>query len=233
MKSILSARQDYSDCSDSSASTSTNSSSASQANSPPTVARPVPFPARADMRPEEDLEVEHVARQHLPPEPRPLDATEQRELAGEALVGQHRHPAQLGQCLHHQDAGKGWAPGKVTGKERFVTGEVPRTPSGLARLHRVQLGDEQKGIPVGNEVFGSHGKRHYWPIAECPIGKRNGSHTLCALGGRCALAGWADVPWQDWQMCLGRIGRVPRQDLVVLTLPTLTRDAASCGDGHQ
>jgi hypothetical protein len=99
----------------------------------------------------------------------------------------------------------------VTGKERFVTGEVPRTPSGLARLHRVQLGDEQKGIPVGNEFFGSHGKRHYWPIGECPIGKRSGSHMLCVIG----------------HMSLGTVGTCPRQDLVVLTFPTVIRDADS------
>jgi hypothetical protein len=78
---------------------------------------------------------------------------------------------------------------------------VPRTPSGLARLHRVQLGDEQKGIPMGNEVFSSHGKRHYWPIGECPIGAGAGSHRLCILAAGTPWQG-GRMPWQGWKTYL-------------------------------
>ena len=99
------------------------------------------------------LELEQVAGDHLPPEPGLLDAAEQRELAGKARVGQHGHPAQLGQGLDHEHPGQGGAPREVTGEERLVTGQLPapRWPTG--RVSRIeQLGDEEERRPMGQDV---------------------------------------------------------------------------------
>ena len=147
----------------SSASTMTKSRSASQASSPPTVARPVPLPARADSRPERHLELEHVAGDHLATEPGPVDAAEQGQLAGEPVVGQHGDAAELGQRLDHEHPGQGRAAGEVPGEEGLVAGELPPPPGRLAGLDGIQLGDEEKRVPVRQIVLGSHDRRGYRP----------------------------------------------------------------------
>ena len=117
------------------ASTSTKRSSASQANCTvhggPTGSLAGPSRHAA----QRDLEIEPLTGDDLATEPGPLDATEQRQLAGVGRVGQHRHSPQLGQCFHHQHPRKGRPSGKVAGEEGLLTGQLPtsRRPTDRAR----------------------------------------------------------------------------------------------------
>ena len=72
------------------ASTTTKSSSHSHATSPSSSARPDPLPRSRGHPADLALEDELVARTDLAPEPRPVEAAEQRQLAGEAFVLQAR-----------------------------------------------------------------------------------------------------------------------------------------------
>ena len=88
-------------------------------------ARPDPLPARADMRPSSTLEDQFVARTDLATEPRAVETAEQRQLAGEPLVGEHRERTHLGDRLAHQHAGQRRAAGEVAGEEPLVAGQPP------------------------------------------------------------------------------------------------------------
>ncbi len=107
------------------------------------------------------LEVEQVARDHLAAEPGPLDPAEQRELAGEGRVGQHGHPAQLGQGLDHEHPGRVGRPGKCPAKKASspVSCQLPVAdwPGSTAS----ELGDEEEGVAMGQVVLGSHDRRGY------------------------------------------------------------------------
>jgi hypothetical protein len=103
------------------------------------------------------LQIEALTGQYLAPETRPLDATEERELARESIVGQNGDAAQLGQRFDHEDTGESGTSGKVAGKESFVAGQLPLSGGRLTRLHREDVGDEEEGGAMGQVVLGSHG----------------------------------------------------------------------------
>ena len=63
-----------------------------------------------------DLELERVAGADLAAEAGAVEAAEQRQLAGEALVGEHGDGADLGDRLAHQHAGQRRPAGEVPGK---------------------------------------------------------------------------------------------------------------------
>ena len=69
-----------------------------------------------------DLEVERVARDDLAPEPGLVDAAEQREPAGVAVVGEHGQRADLGERLDDEHARAGSA-GRGSARRR-----TPRRP---------------------------------------------------------------------------------------------------------
>ena len=100
--------------------TMTKKSPAWQAISSPTRATPLPFPADDAELVHGDLEVERVARDDLAPEPRLVDAAEEREAAGVALVGEHGERADLGEGLDDEHAGQRRPAGEVPGEERLV-----------------------------------------------------------------------------------------------------------------
>ena len=140
----------------------TKSRSASQASWPPTVARPRPVPARADRRPSVTSRSRTSPGHHLAAEAGLVDAAEERELAGEALVGEHRDPPELGQGLDHQHPGQGGAAREVPGEEGLVTAQVPAAPGALSRLELGDLVHQEERGPVGQDVLGSqHGRRGY------------------------------------------------------------------------
>ena len=127
--------------------------SASQAVSPPTDARPCPLPPRPDSRPSENLELEHLARHDLAPEPGLVDPAEERQPAGEAVVGEDDDGAELGERLHHQHPGEGRPAGEVAGEERLRARQLPAAPR---RRGGHELGDlvhEEKRSPVRQHVL--------------------------------------------------------------------------------
>ena len=86
----------------------------------------MPLPARADMRPSVDLQRELVAGADLAAEAGAVEPAEQRQLAGEALVGEHGDGADLGDRLAHQHAGQRRPAGEVAGEEPLVARQPPR-----------------------------------------------------------------------------------------------------------
>ena len=70
------------------------------------------------------LEDQLVARADLTPEPGAVDPAEQRQLALEALVAQHRERADLSDRLAHQHARQRGAAREVAGEEPLVAGQT-------------------------------------------------------------------------------------------------------------
>ena len=81
-------------------------------------------------------QLERVAGADLAAEAGAVEAAEQRQLAGEALVGEHGHGADLGDRLAHQHARQRRPAREVAGEEPLVAGEVPATGRRPARLER-------------------------------------------------------------------------------------------------
>jgi hypothetical protein len=105
---------------------------------------------------EHDLELEGVAGHDLAAEAGAVDPAEEGECPREALVLEHGHRTELGQRLDHEDAGHRRASREVAGEERFVAREVPPPPGRPARLHLVDLGEEQERWTVGEDVSRAH-----------------------------------------------------------------------------
>ena len=103
-----------------------------------------------------DLEIEDLAGRHLTSEPRLVDTAEQRQPPGETGIGQNGDPPQLGQRLHHENAGQGGPTGEVPGEEGFLTGQMPTTTRPLTGLELHHLVDEQKWRAMGKKVLGAH-----------------------------------------------------------------------------
>jgi hypothetical protein len=106
------------------------------------------------------LELERFTGDDLAPEARPLDPAEERQLAGIARVEQHGDAPELRHRLDHQHPGEGRAPREVAAEECLVTRQLPSPGGGDARVDRGQLGDEEKGWPVGQDIGGSGKLRH-------------------------------------------------------------------------
>src|SRR5579872_1309459 len=81
-----------------------------------------------------DGQLEGVARHDLAPEACPVDAAEERQPAGEALVGEHGRRPELGERLDHEHPGQGWPPREVAGEERLLPAEAPEPGGHLAGL---------------------------------------------------------------------------------------------------
>ena len=119
----------------------------------------MPLPARADIRPSSTSSSRVSPGHDLAAEPGTVEATEQRQLAGEALVGQHGDGAHLGDRLAHQHAGQRRPAREVTGEEPLVAGEVPSARGATDRLEGDDLVDEQERRPVRRQIGVRAGQR--------------------------------------------------------------------------
>jgi hypothetical protein len=118
---------------------------------------PASFSGAGRKAAEGHLEIEALAGEHLSAETRLLDASEERELARESIVGQNGDAAQLGQSFDHEDTGEGGTSRKVAGEECFIAGQLPLSGGRLTRFQREDVGDEEEGGAMGQVVLGSHG----------------------------------------------------------------------------
>ncbi len=91
-----------------------------------------------------DLQHELVAGHHLTAESRPVEAAEQRQLAGELRIGEHRCGTDLGDRLAHQHAraasgDRGSARRRTTRRRSAATAPTP-TPRARSRSARRRTG---------------------------------------------------------------------------------------------
>ena len=91
-----------------------------------------------------DVQPQRVPGDDLASEAGGVEATEQRQLAGEALIGQHGDGADLGDRLAHQHARQRRPAREVSGEEPLLTGEPPRSSRSGPRLQSDDLVDEQE-----------------------------------------------------------------------------------------
>ena len=91
-------------------------------------ARPLPLPARADILPISHSRISSSPGPDLTAESGAVDPPEQRQLALEALVTEHRERADLGDRLAHQHPRQGRPAREVAGEEPLVTGQPSSGP---------------------------------------------------------------------------------------------------------
>ena len=91
----------------------------------PHVSGPFHSPSIAAPDLHHDLDAELIAWNHGAPKPGALDSGEQYQLALAVLhFGEQQDSASLGHRLHDQDTRHHWEARKVSGKERFIDGDI-------------------------------------------------------------------------------------------------------------
>jgi len=101
-----------------------------------------------------DLELEGVAGPDLAAEASPVDATEERNLLGEPLVGKNGAGPELGQRLDHEHTRQRRHTREMPGEEGLVTAQAPKTTTPLARHELGDLVDEQEGVTMRDQRRG-------------------------------------------------------------------------------
>ena len=108
-------------------------------------------------------ELQRLARTYRAPEAHPLDPREQCESAGVLGEAHRDKPRRLGQRLDDQHAGGDRIAREMAREKRHVVPQCPTRPRRNSRDEFENLVDEQKGVPMREQVF-RVGQAHDWLV---------------------------------------------------------------------